>query len=66
MIDAARGTVVWIVEKADDGTGHTYYLHVGEKTNAVKETPTGDPETVSQMVITISPTQDVTTVDDSS
>ena len=63
LMDAPRATAVWILEVADDGTGQSYYFHVGEITNVVKETPVGDTEAVSQMVITISPTQDVTTID---
>ena len=65
LMDAPRGTKIWILEKADDGTGHTYWLHVVEKTNNVKETPVGDPEAVCQMVFTLNPTQELTTVDDS-
>lgn len=65
LMDAPRGTNIWVLEKADDGAGHTYYLHVADVSNVVKETPVGDTETISQMVITLSPTQDVATVDDS-
>ena len=65
LMDAPRSTPIWVLEKATDDEGHSYWLHVGEIANVVKETPIGDTEAVSQMVITINPTQDVTPVDDS-